>query len=206
MNTRRVIVIRNGTEGYIMARAGRKPKPGVERNDRGRIAYGFDRETPEQIQSVAISQRIRLWGATVINAKDQHWSSPLGQMRMQALVSRDDGEGLSSIQYEALKRYIMARHLHRIAQGYGSEHPKSISGEMVGGGSGGSGIDLDDDTVYERARNYNGAKSALLGFAGRGVEYVRTVESLARDEQQERGALGVAREAANILVRHWGMA
>jgi hypothetical protein len=205
MSTRRVCVIRNGKQDYIMAKAGRKPKPNVERNGRGRIAYGHDRETPEQAQAVVISQRMRLWGATLINAKDQHWSSPLGQMRMQALVSRDDAEGLSAVQYEALKRYIMARHHHRVAQGYGSEHPKSISGEMVAGG-GGFGADLDDAVVFERARNYNGARSALLGFAGRGVEYVRTVESLARDEAQERGALGIAREAANILVRHWGMA
>ena len=190
-----------------MARAGRKRKENVERYPGGRIAKadrGDAGETVAQIKATAVSQRIRMWGATLENANDQHWTCPLGQWRMQAKVSRDDAQGLSAVQYEALKRYILTRHRHRIAQGYPAEAPKSISGEMVAG-SGGIGYEHDDEEVFRRSRDYNGAKSALLEYAGRGVEYVRIVESLARDEQQDRHALGTAREAANILAKWWGM-
>lgn len=165
---------------------------------------GENGETVAQIKATVINQRVKMWGATLDNANDQHWTCPLGQWRMQAKVARCDGEGLSAVQYEALKRYITVRHLDRVARGMPSEMPKSISGEMVSG-SGGIGYEYDDEEVYRRSREYNGARSALLEYAGRGVEYVRVVESLARDEAQERKALGIAREAANVLARYWGM-
>jgi len=202
-----VIVIRNGRKGYLMAQAGRKRKTDVERYPGGRIVKadrGDTGETVAQIKAVAINQRIRLWGASLENANHQEWSCPLGQWRMQAMVTKDDSQGLSAVQYEAIKAYIKARHLNRVAQGYGNEHPKSISGEMVSG-SGGIGFEYDDEEVFRRSRNYNGARSALLEYAGRGVEYVRVVESLARDENQHPHNLGTAREAANILVRYFGM-
>ena len=190
-----------------MARSGRKRKPNVTRYPSGRIAKadrGDNGETAAQIRAVAISQRVRHFGASPDNATDQLWACPLGQWRMWAKAALDDSHGLSDIQYEALKRYILTRHRHRIAQGYSREHPKSISGEMVAG-SGGIGYEHDDDEVFRRAREYNGARSALLEYAGRGVEYVRVVEALARDELQPPRNLGVAREAANILARHFGM-
>jgi len=204
---RRVIVITNSKENYIMARAGRKPKTDVERYPGGRIVKadrGDRGETVEQIKSTVIAQRIKMWGASLENASDQQWACPLGQWRMQAKQARDDSQGLSAVQYEAIKRYVTVRHLNRVAQGYGTEHPKSISGEMVSG-SGGIGFEYDDDEVFRRMREYNGARSALLEYAGRGVEYVRVVEGLARDETQHPHKLGTAREAANILVRYFGM-
>jgi hypothetical protein len=204
---RRVETIINGKKGYLMAQAGRKRKTDVERYPGGRIVKadrGDTGETVAQIKAIAISQRVKMWGASLDNANDQHWSCPLGQWRMQAKVTSDDSQGLSAVQYEAIKRYVKARHLNRVAQGYGNEHPKSISGEMVSG-SGGIGFEYDDDEVFRRARDYNGARSALLEYAGRGVEYVRVVESLARDESQHPHNLGTAREAANILVRYFGM-
>ena len=187
-----------------MAQAGRKRKPDVERYPGGRIAKVDRGETVEQIKSTVIAQRVKMWGATIENASDQQWVCPLGQWRMQAKQARDDSQGLSAVQYEAIKRYVTVRHLNRVAQGYGTEHPKSISGEMVSG-SGGIGFEYDDDEVFRRAREYNGARSALLEYAGRGVEYVRVVEGLARDETQAPHKLGTAREAANILVRYFGM-
>jgi hypothetical protein len=201
---RRVIVITNGKESHIMAQAGRKRKTDVERYPGGRIAKADRGETVEQIKSTVIAQRVKMWGATIENASDQQWVCPLGQWRMQAKQARDDSQGLSAVQYEAIKRYVTVRHLNRVAQGYGTEHPKSISGEMVSG-SGGIGFEYDDDEVFRRAREYNGARSALLEYAGRGVEYVRVVEGLARDETQHPHKLGTAREAANILVRYFGM-
>jgi hypothetical protein len=190
-----------------MAQAGRKRKTNVERYPGGRIAKadrGDTGETVEQIKSTVIAQRVKMWGATLDNASDQQWACPLGQWRMQAKQARDDSQGLSAVQYEAIKRYVTVRHLNRVAQGYGTEHPKSISGEMVSG-SGGIGFEYDDDEVFRRMREYNGARSALLEYAGRGVEYVRVVEGLARDETQHPHSLGTAREAANILVRYFGM-
>jgi len=204
---RAVIVIRNGKKGYLMAQAGRKRKTDVERYPGGRIAKadrGDTGETVDQIKSTVIAQRVKMWGATLDNASDQQWACPLGQWRMQAKQARDDSQGLSAVQYEAIKRYVTVRHLNRVAQGYGTEHPKSISGEMVSG-SGGIGFEYDDDEVFRRMREYNGARSALLEYAGRGVEYVRVVEGLARDETQHPHKLGTAREAANILVRYFGM-
>jgi hypothetical protein len=204
---RAVIVIRNGKKGYLMAQAGRKRKTDVERMPGGRIAKadrGDNGETVDQIKSTVVAQRVKMWGATLDNASDQQWVCPLGQWRMQAKQARDDSQGLSAVQYEAIKRYVTVRHLNRVAQGYGTEHPKSISGEMVSG-SGGIGFEYDDDEVFRRMREYNGARSALLEYAGRGVEYVRVVEGLARDETQAPRNLGTAREAANILVRYFGM-
>jgi hypothetical protein len=204
---RRVETVINGKKGYIMAQAGRKRKTDVERYPGGRIAKadrGDRGETVEQIKSTVVAQRVKMWGATIENASDQHWTCPLGQWRMQAKQARDDSQGLSAVQYEAIKRYVTVRHLNRVAQGYGTEHPKSISGEMVSG-SGGIGFEYDDDEVFRRMREYNGARSALLEYAGRGVEYVRVVEGLARDETQHPHKLGTAREAANILVRYFGM-
>ena len=187
-----------------MAQAGRKRKTDVERYPGGRIVKADRGETVDQIKSTVIAQRVKMWGATLDDASDQHWACPLGQWRMQAKQARDDSQGLSAVQYEAIKRYVTVRHLNRVAQGYGTEHPKSISGEMVSG-SGGIGFEYDDDEVFRRAREYNGARSALLEYAGRGVEYVRVVEGLARDEVQHPHKLGTAREAANILVRYFGM-
>ena len=201
---RRVETVINGKKGYLMAQAGRKRKTDVERYPGGRIAKVDRGETVEQIKSTVIAQRVKMWGATLDDASDQHWTCPLGQWRMQAKQARDDSQGLSAVQYEAIKRYVTVRHLNRVAQGYGTEHPKSISGEMVSG-SGGIGFEYDDDEVFRRAREYNGARSALLEYAGRGVEYVRVVEGLARDETQHPHKLGTAREAANILVRYFGM-
>jgi len=204
---RRVETIINGKKGYIMAQAGRKRKTDVERYPGGRIAKadrGDTGETVEQIKSTVVAQRVKMWGASLENASDQQWACPLGQWRMQAKQARDDSQGLSAVQYEAIKRYVTVRHLNRVAQGYGNEHPKSISGEMVSG-SGGIGFEYDDDEVFRRMREYNGARSALLEYAGRGVEYVRVVEGLARDETQHPHKLGTAREAANILVRYFGM-
>jgi hypothetical protein len=204
---RRVETVINGRKGYIMAQAGRKRKTDVERYPGGRIAKadrGDTGETVEQIKSTVVAQRVKMWGASLENASDQQWACPLGQWRMQAKQARDDSQGLSAVQYEAIKRYVTVRHLNRVAQGYGTEHPKSISGEMVSG-SGGIGFEYDDDEVFRRMRDYNGARSALLEYAGRGVEYVRVVEGLARDETQHPHKLGTAREAANILVRYFGM-
>jgi len=204
---RRVETVINGKKGYIMAQAGRKRKTDVERYPGGRIAKadrGDRGETVEQIKSTVVAQRVKMWGASLENASDQQWACPLGQWRMQAKQARDDSQGLSAVQYEAIKRYVTVRHLNRVAQGYGTEHPKSISGEMVSG-SGGIGFEYDDDEVFRRMREYNGARSALLEYAGRGVEYVRVVEGLARDETQHPHKLGTAREAANILVRYFGM-
>jgi hypothetical protein len=204
---RRVETIINGKKGYLMAQAGRKRKTDVERYPGGRIAKadrGDTGETVDQIKSTVIAQRVKMWGASLENASDQQWACPLGQWRMQAKQARDDSQGLSAVQYEAIKRYVTVRHLNRVAQGYGTEHPKSISGEMVSG-SGGIGFEYDDDEVFRRMREYNGARSALLEYAGRGVEYVRVVEGLARDETQHPHKLGTAREAANILVRYFGM-
>jgi hypothetical protein len=201
---RRVETVINGKKGYIMAQAGRKRKTDVERYPGGRIAKADRGETVDQIKSTVIAQRVKMWGATIENASDQQWVCPLGQWRMQAKQARDDSQGLSAVQYEAIKRYVTVRHLNRVAQGYGTEHPKSISGEMVSG-SGGIGFEYDDDEVFRRMREYNGARSALLEYAGRGVEYVRVVEGLARDETQHPHKLGTAREAANILVRYFGM-
>ena len=201
---RRVETVINGRKGYIMAQAGRKRKTDVERYPGGRIAKVDRGETVEQIKSTVIAQRVKMWGATLDDASDQHWTCPLGQWRMQAKQARDDSQGLSAVQYEAIKRYVTVRHLNRVAQGYGNEHPKSISGEMVSG-SGGIGFEYDNDEVFRRLREYNGARSALLEYAGRGVEYVRVVEGLARDETQHPHKLGTAREAANILVRYFGM-
>jgi hypothetical protein len=204
---RRVETVINGRKGYIMAQAGRKRKTDVERYPGGRIAKadrGDTGETVEQIKSTVVAQRVKMWGASLENASDQQWACPLGQWRMQAKQARDDSQGLSAVQYEAIKRYVTVRHLNRVAQGYGTEHPKSISGEMVSG-SGGIGFEYDDDEVFRRMRDYNGARSALLEYAGRGVEYVRVVEGLARDETQHPHRLGTAREAANILVRYFGM-
>jgi hypothetical protein len=204
---RRVETVINGKKGYIMAQAGRKRKTDVERYPGGRIAKadrGDTGETVDQIKSTVVAQRVKMWGASLENASDQQWACPLGQWRMQAKQARDDSQGLSAVQYEAIKRYVTVRHLNRVAQGYGTEHPKSISGEMVSG-SGGIGFEYDDDEVFKRLREYNGARSALLEYAGRGVEYVRVVEGLARDETQHPHKLGTAREAANILVRYFGM-
>jgi len=204
---RRVETVINGKKGYIMAQAGRKRKTDVERYPGGRIAKadrGDNGETVDQIKSTVVAQRVKMWGASLENASDQQWACPLGQWRMQAKQARDDSQGLSAVQYEAIKRYVTVRHLNRVAQGYGTEHPKSISGEMVSG-SGGIGFEYDDDEVFRRMREYNGARSALLEYAGRGVEYVRVVEGLARDETQHPHKLGTAREAANILVRYFGM-
>jgi hypothetical protein len=201
---RRVSTIINGKRGYIMARTGRKRRTDVERMPGGRIAKSDRGETVEQIKSTVIAQRIKMWGATLENANDQQWVCPLGQWRMHAKQARDDSQGLSAVQYEAIKRYVTVRHLNRVAQGYSNENPKSISGEMVSG-SGGVGFEYDDDEVFRRLREYNGARSALLEYAGRGVEYVRVVDGLARDKTQAPRDLGIAREAANILRRYFGM-
>ena len=183
-----------------MAKTGPKKKPGAR--------YPSGDLRPEAQEKLAMEvarwQRMKL-GATEENWRDQEWSSPLGQLRMRAKVANSDAEGLSQEQYLALRRYVHARHQNRMAQGYPPESPKSIAGELVGGMSGGSGFEYDDEEAFRRAREYNGAKSALLDFASQGVEFIRVCEGLATDADWTLNHVGTARQAANVLCRHWGM-
>jgi hypothetical protein len=165
-------------------------------------------ELAEQVRAVVISQRERRYGATPANANDQRWSSAIGIMRMWAIRSRCDGDGLSDVQERALTRYALVRARHRAAQGYPADSPRSISDVMVAGG-GISGAEVDDEEAMRRASEYNSAKSALLGFASAGVQFVQVCELLAKDKPEAiehiAGIMGTSRQAANVLVRHWGM-
>jgi hypothetical protein len=194
-----------------MAKAGRKRKITTQgRMPSGRLAMA-DRgggELAEQVRAVVISQRERRYGATAANANDQRWSSPIGVMRMWAIRSRD-ADGLSDTQERALTRYALVRARHRAAQGYPADNPRSISDVMVAGG-GISGAEVDDEEAIRRAAEYNSAKSALLGFASAGVQFVQVCELLAKDRPEAiseiASIMGTARQAANVLVHHWGMA
>lgn len=160
-------------------------------------------ETAEQVLSLARWQREKL-GATAETFRAQGWESPLGQMRLWAILA-DPGHGLSQHQHMALQRYIQERHLSRWAMGLGPEHPKSIAMEMVA-----QGLSLKDDpdeeTVMKLRRNHNAAKSVLLQYQDRGVQWVSMLDKLARDEGDHpfwRAALGEVRGAANVLVRFY---
>lgn len=161
------------------------------------------RETPHEARSVVRAQREKL-GATEKTYTDQKWESPLGLMRQWAVDARSISFGLSMEQHAALIEYVRGRHLARWAKGYGPEHPKSLGIDTIGGKS--LAEDPDDETITRLTRAHNGARSAILEYQGRGVEWLKLLDKLARDEHGEaywKPLLGEVRSAANILVRHY---
>lgn len=208
----RVIVIRNGKVEYMA-----RPRKKGERDASGRLKKAFrgDGETVAQIRQTAVLQRIKFYGANENNAEDQLWEDPIGRMRRMAISAGHDSEGLSDKQYQALRLYVHNWKALRYVTGLTDSRPACVLADIVA-----SGIKIrttgdpdmrqfDREDVNRRAREVNSAKSALLAFAGRGVEYTETLDSLCRDKMPKNiplgRVLGTVREAANILARHYGM-
>jgi hypothetical protein len=161
------------------------------------------KETVDQVLSLVKWQREK-FGASAENYRDQKWSTPLGKLRLWAIEGKSDSFGLSERQYAAVVEYVRDRHLSRWAEGFGPEHPKSLSIGDLGGRSLSDGP--DDETVYRLRSKHNSAKSALLEYAGRGVAWVKIMDDLATDRHTDsdwKPLIGEARSAANILVKHY---
>ena len=169
------------------------------------------KETEEQLLSVAFFQRGRL-GATMKDVRDAIWTrDPLYMMRRWSLIANTDSEGLSRIQFEALKLFMAARGKAHWAQGFKPAFPVCVMWDVAFGGFSMSDP-LDDERVIELRREYNGARSLLLEYAGRGVEWCRLLDSLSMSEKAGadhegywRRMLPEVRSAANVLVRHYGL-
>ncbi len=203
---RRVQLIINGKrQADIMAKAGRKPRQNVNRYPHdGSIVRAERGETEAEVMATAMMQRLKA-GATPDNFRAHEWECPLGQLRMRAKVANDDGEGLSAKQYDAIKRYILARHIYRASQGFPVEHPKSIAAELVSKGIDVSRAPEDDETTMRKRAAYASARSALLADPSRGAGWCRLVDAMATDMHIGRGELGELRMAANVLARHFGL-
>ena len=180
------------------------PKPRYPSGDHIEAVREPRKETMEQILSVARSQRMKA-GATADNYRAHEWGSVVGKLRAWAVTAKQDSEGLSRQQYDALTAYILARHRARVAAGYPPETTRSPSIEMVSFGIPLTS-ELSDEEVHRLERAWNGAKSALLEYMGRGTQWITLLEKLARDEGTDdfwRSSLGEVRSAANILVRYY---
>lgn len=159
------------------------------------------RETPEQLMALARAIRIQN-GATEENYRDQRHESPLGKLRLLAVHSQCDCEGLSEQQFSAIKDYIRVRHRYRTTQGFPRETPKALELEMVFGGV--SSHIVSDEEVGKASQAYTNARSALLQSPS-GPLWCRLMDGLATDEARDWvSVLGEVRMAANTLARHFG--
>lgn len=169
------------------------------------------RETDAEKLALALWQRSKL-GATQDNFLDQRWGDPLGLMRLWATEAFESSEGLSQMQFDAVKLYCVGLGRSRWAQGYEVRTPRCVGFDMVSTGSYPSSFEPDEETIAELRAAHNSARSALLEYQGRGVAWLRLLDQIGNSERDKpedepywRSMLGEVRSAANVLARHYGM-
>jgi len=174
-----------------------------------------DQQEPKETEAdkwgLALFQRSKL-GATKDNFKDQRWGDPLGLMRLWATEAFNSSEGLSRVQFDAIKLYCAGRGRSHWAQGFEVRTPRCVGFDMVSYGGRPASFEPDEETIAELRSAHNAARSALLEYQGRGVAWLKLLDQLANserdkpeDERHWRTMLGEVRSAANVLARHYGM-
>lgn len=166
--------------------------------------------TQEQKWGVAMFQRSKM-GATAENVHDV-WGAPLGMMRMWAVTAKDDGEGLSEVQYSALMKFCTLRSRFSFAEDSPKESPPSPALTMVSAGSVRGVHEGEPERDAEDAWRFRDAENALKAYGPHGYDWLRVAYQVARDEDSGhehqdkwRAKLPAVRCAANVLARHFGM-
>lgn len=206
---------------------GRPRKEGVSRAANGRIAYGYDRERPEDATRTVREARQRHLGVKARDADDPKHGDAL-----MALLKAGNGEGISQKQHDALDRWARLFMAHcRIAKGM-SPLPPSPAAMMLDiaphvevhdrearlqalalrATANKTMSHLTSDEVEESIeRNWAETYRALLahGFEHGKPSPYSVLHSVAGmnvmlNPKDERG-LGNLRIAANILIHLWRM-
>jgi hypothetical protein len=102
----------------------------------------------------AIDARQRHYGVTARQARDARLGTSLGRLAYQGLIS--------SVQYEAGRRFAELYQRHHLTLGMPVPHPRSLAGVVTTAGIvGGSSAEPDDDLVAKLRDRFNAATDAL---------------------------------------------
>lgn len=111
-------------------------------------------ETEREIMQTAIDARQRHYGVTARQARDARFGTSLGRLAYQELIS--------SVQYDAGRRFAELYQRHHVTLGMPVPHPRSLAGLMITAGiGGGSPAEPDHDLVAKLRDRFNAATDAL---------------------------------------------
>lgn len=175
-----------------MARAGRKKIAGVKRTPSGRRSRA---SSEYQENLVPILTRMRMFGLSEVDARDQKASTFIGRLQLTKVISQ--------AQYDAAVEFF---HVH-------DAYKRAISapdGFKSSGGAAGAGESEGHAAWCRKARQrYDSAIAAVQAeqnlFANRGAAMIAALDyAVLRDEQMWH-LVGDCRLALNALAHHFGI-
>jgi hypothetical protein len=153
----------------VAVRCGRPRRQGVPRNASGRIAYGHDRERPEDAMAVVLLQPHRRGRQTFtyerkeIKPSDPLYGYAIGRLRVAGMGCR--GDGISEEQFAAAETYGRLRIEWCHAKGVPIPNLPSPGMQMVAKGLSCS-PEPDEDLIVKRLRAYGDARSKVIEYVG----------------------------------------
>jgi len=185
-------------------KVGRPRKTGVPRNDKGRIASGFDRERPEEIRRVVEMQPHRrnrkdfTYQGKKITKSDPLYGYSLGRLRVAGMG--DKGDGITQEQHDAGMKWMQLHVRYCHYQGFASPNLQSPAMQMVARGLT-CAPDPDEDVILKVRRQWADAYEAINRY-GNHFELLKRVIIEDRDPTNML-ELGALRIALNALVHLW---
>jgi hypothetical protein len=194
------------TRTFTVVRKGRKRKPGVPRDAKGRIASGFDRERPEEIRRVVEMQPHRRHRKDVtvdgktIKRSDPLYGYALGRLLVAGMGHK--GDGLTQDQHDAGVWFTSLYKANARLRGWPNQNVKSPSTILLA-----AGLDCLPDDDPERIiavrRRWQDAYRAIFDVQ---KDFGPVFEALKRAcvedlDPANAGELGALRLALNALAR-----
>jgi hypothetical protein len=175
-----------------MARAGRKRKAGVKRTASGRISRSKD---AYQEHLPGVETRMRIFGLSEKDARDQKAETPIGRMQLRG--------DLSTPQYEAAQEVIRLREAFQRAV-------KSPDAMRSSGGGGDQGESATYAAWCKGAiKKYEDAVKALMAeqslHAHRGSNFMAAIDYMVYRNEYHEHMVGDTRVALNALAHHFGI-
>lgn len=151
-----------------------------------------------------IAVRMRLFGLTEVDARDQKAESVIGRLLMRSRQMGDKAGGITEGQYEAAAEYRKQCEAYRRAL----SAPDSLRNTAKG-----SGIDRDEDDHARWCRNviakFEASKRAVMAaqceIDNRGLTLIAALDYLVLRNEYHQHLVGDVRVALNALARHYGL-
>lgn len=182
-------------------KAGRKRKANAPRTPSGQITRSFDyqRQLADETISFVVKQRQHIHGLSAAHARREEAGTVIGRLYLEG-----PEYGLHRDQHEALCYFAEQRARWRLLCGLAPESPASPGFTMVSsGGIPEASKPEDPEQTAAAGRAYNAALNQLRG------DHLRIVLDVAgRDmplPHPRELSIGLLREAANALGRHYRM-
>ena len=169
---------------------GRKRKPGVKRTATGRPSRSQD-AYQENIDPILT--RMRLFGLTEKDARDQKAATFIGRLQLTKVVSQ--------VQYDASQEYLSAREAFQRA----IKSPDALRSGSGGGDQGES--DTYAEWCQRAIKRFEAAKKAVMDeqciLANRGRNLFAGLDYIVCRDEQQWHLVGDCRLALNALAHHF---